>query len=346
MTRDPFDEALSNWIVVALGLTDSQSRPNLHELNLKLRDFANLALNVKSLGYELSRQLAAALPRRTDLVPYHVGLHCKASTQADIESEWVAYWCSQLKTPVLYHRKLWEFAYLLQALWENGLLSPGMRGLGFGCGEEPIPSYLAAQGVSVAVTDLAADDDRAKAWINTAQHTRGIEKTFQPHLVDRVSFDQRVTFRNVDMTDIPDDLRDYDFCWSLCSLEHLGSIAKGLDFVEKSLATVKPGGLSVHTTEFNYLNDKETIDNWATVLFQRAHFQQLAQRLRAGGHSVAELDFDVGDKPLDNFIDVPPFPQDWNETMRHQWGSSASHLKLSIDGFASTCFGLLIRRAS
>ena len=40
-------------------------------------------------------------------------------------------------------------------------------------------------------------------------------------------FDQLVTFRPVDMTAIPDDLAGFDFCWSSCALEHLGSLAAG-----------------------------------------------------------------------------------------------------------------------
>ncbi len=58
------------------------------------------------------------------------------------------------------------------------------------------------------------------------------------------------------------------------------------------MRTLKPGGLAVHTTEFNFLDEEHTIDNWPTVLYQRAHFERLAEALRADGHRVAPLDFD------------------------------------------------------
>jgi hypothetical protein len=162
--------------------------------------------------------------------------------------------------------------------------------------------------------------------------------------VDRDTFAARVTHAFVDMNAIPSTLRDYDFCWSICSFEHLGSIARGLAFVENSLDTLRPGGVAVHTTEFNFLNDEETIDNWATVLFQRKHFESLAERLARRGHRVAALDFDVGNKPMDRFIDLPPYDHDLVGTARESWHGHTKHLKLMLDGFPSTCFGLIIEK--
>lgn len=156
--------------------------------------------------------------------------------------------------------------------------------------------------------------------------------------MSRELFDRHVALRYVDMNRIPPDLVDYDFTWSVCAFEHLGSIACGLAFVENAMATLRPGGLAVHTTEFNFLDDKNTVDNWPTVLFQRRHFELLAARLREQGHEVAELDFDVGADPLDKFIDLPPFTDAWTKSIE------APHIKLAVDGFACTCFGLLIRK--
>ena len=171
--------------------------------------------------------------------------------------------------PLILHRKLWELAYLLQALHENGLIAEGRRGLVFGAGEEPIPSYLAARGVAVTVTDLARDAAMASGWATTGQHVASLDQAFQAHLVDRATFDRLVDFRVADMNAIPADLTGYDFCWSICALEHLGSIEKGLAFIENALATLKPGGVAVHTTEFNVDPRGPTNDHWPTVLFKR-----------------------------------------------------------------------------
>ncbi len=191
----------------ALARTDAQSRPNLGPLRVELRELAALALNVKATGYEMARSLAGVLPQREGLSARRVDLACKPCTQTDMESDWVAYWLGQLKIPVLFHRKLWEFAYLLQALHDADMLRPGSRGLGFGCGTEPIGSYLAFRGVEALVTDLEPDAMAARGWRNSKQHASSREAAFHAHLVERGAFDALVAHRFVDMNAI-------QLCWS------------------------------------------------------------------------------------------------------------------------------------
>jgi hypothetical protein len=166
----------------------------------------------------------SALPYGEPTHARHVGLSWKPCTQSDMESDWVRHWCNELKTPLVFHRKLWELAYVLQAMHDAGHLAQGQRGLGFGCGREPIPSYLAALGAHVTITDLAPEDMRAAGWSKSAEYARTLDDAHADHLVDRETFDRQVTLRHVDMNDIPEDLVGYDFCWSICALEHLGSI--------------------------------------------------------------------------------------------------------------------------
>lgn len=327
-----------------LRLTNDQSQPNLNALSLRLKNIDAMALNLKFFGYELAKVLADALPRRTDLSPTVIGLHSKASTQLDLESDWAAYWLSQLGIPVLFHRKLWELAFALQALWERGKLEPGSRGLGFGCGTEPLPSYLAGREVKVTVTDLEPTASAVAGWSTTNQHTATIDHVFHAHLVSRERFDANVNLRYVDMNAIPDNLSGYDFCWSICALEHLGSIQKGLDFIRNSLKTLNEGGVAVHTTEYNFANETETLDNWPTVLFQKQHFKAIADRLREEGHQVAALDFSIGNKPLDKFIDMPPWYGQLDGQANIDWRDAPAHIKVCIDGFPSTCFGMIITK--
>jgi SAM-dependent methyltransferase len=319
------------------------SQPNPDAIMMAIRDISIANMNIKAFGYDLARRLAAAVPIPENTAARHVGLASKASVQADLESDWVAHWSAQLQVPVIFHRKLWEVCYVLQAIYEEGHLRAGARGLGFGCGEEVTPSYLASHDIAITVTDLAAANAQAAGWAATGQHVSSIEQAFQPHLVSRELFDKNISLRDVDMTAIPDDLVDYDFCWSMCALEHLGTIQAGLDFIENSLKTLRPGGLAVHTTEFNLDPDGPTIDNWPTVLFQQKHFEELAARLRAQGHYVAAFDFSYGDKPMDHFIDIPPFPYHL-PTQMNDWFGPSLHLKVSVDGFPCTCFGIVVRK--
>lgn len=326
-------------------IVDGHGRPNRNALAELAKNLRLVELNIKAFGYNLALQLASDLPVRTNTTPTHVGLRSKASTQADIESDWSAHWASELKTPVVYHRKLWELAYVLQAVFEHGHLTPNAKGLGFGCGREPIASYLASAGVAVTITDLARAEAHARGWVATDQHVDELAAAHMPHLVSREVFDAKVTHAFVDMNAIPDTFRNYDFCWSTCAMEHLGSIDRGLAFVKNALATLRPGGLCVHTMEFNVESDGPTIDNWVTVLFQRKHLEALVVDLRAQGHHVAELDFDTGIQPMDQFIDIPPWLHDLPPEYWARLGNPY-HLKVGIDGFVSTCFGIIVVKAA
>jgi 2-polyprenyl-3-methyl-5-hydroxy-6-metoxy-1,4-benzoquinol methylase len=332
-------------LTALLTRVSTAGHPNLNELRLIANAIDPLALNIKQMGYSLARQLAAALPPPTGTHASKQNLANGLSTQTAMESEWVAHWCGELKIPVTYHRKLWELCFVLQSLFDADMIGPGKRGLGFGCGAEPLPSYLAANGVSVTATDLPAADAMSLGWVQSGQHATVRELAYMDHLVDRAAFDAHVALRSVDMNHIPADLTDYDFCWSICALEHLGSIANGLAFVENAMDCLRPGGLAVHTTEFNIRADGPTVDNWTTVAFQRGHMEELAQRLRAQGHDVAPFDFDLGGGVLDRFVDMPPYQGELS-TELDEWLGPPAHLKMSIDGMIVTCLGLAIRKAA
>jgi hypothetical protein len=337
-------EELNKKLELLSGLIDAESRPRLSVLASLARDLDIARLNTKFFGYELANRLAAELSAPVNLTASRQNLCSKTSTQSDFEKDWFAFWCSELRMGRIYHRKIWEVCYLLQALYDHDLIAPGKTGLGFGVGTEVIPAYLAGRGIAVMATDLPPSDVAARGWLNTNQWTADRERLHFPQFVKREDFDKLIGLRYVDMNEIPSDLVEFDFCWSLCALEHLGTIAKGLHFIENSIATLRLGGIAVHTTEFNFFNEHETIDNWSTVLFQRRHFEEIAARLTAKGHIVRPLDFDIGKKPLDRFIDVPPYSHQWDSDVRTWWGCDDRHIKLSIDGFACTSFGLIIQR--
>lgn len=332
-------------------LTNSRQQPNINDLWNVLKDLNAIKWSVKQHGYAIGAQVFdSVMQSEIPKVPVDGKMWSGCSTQRDVESAWFRYWAHQIQTAPIPHRKLWEFAYILQNLSLAGKLRDGMHAVGFGCGQEPLPSYLTNLGISVTITDLHPEVVQGKGWVESGQHTEGLDSSFYPNLVDRTQFDTLATLEYVDMNAIPADMSGkHDFCWSVCALEHLGSISNGLDFVRNSLDTLKPGGVAVHTTEFNYSETERTIDNWPTVLFLRRHIEELAATLRADGHDVAPLSFDVGCKPLDAFIDLPPF--DFDNCLKDSLVSGSGHafhpghLKISIDGFPATCIGLTITKA-
>ena len=56
-----------------------------------------------------------------------------------------------------WHRKLWEYVMICQALWERGMLRAGRRGCGFGVGQEPLPALFASLGCEVLAADAPAE---------------------------------------------------------------------------------------------------------------------------------------------------------------------------------------------
>ncbi len=339
------DEAASQTAALQrlLQEVDPNGVPNLDRLWLLLRDAEITRLNVKNMGYDLARAIGTQRLSPVPDQPPNIALGWRASTQNDIESDWCAYWCNRLGIRPVYHRKIWELCFVLQNMHAFNMLKPGVKGLAFGCGQEPIASLLASYSVDVLATDLSPDHDNSKGWTETSQHGTSLHSIWHPHLVSKDTFDRHVKLEYIDMRQIPVHLRDFDVCWSICALEHLGSIRFGLDFIGQSMHTLKPGGIAIHTTEFN-VKDGPTIDNWPTVLFQRHHFEELATRLRSQGHLVDPISFNIGDDILDRFIDLPPY-HDLPPNMASLQEFPA-HMKLSVDGFPATCFGLAIQKAT
>jgi 2-polyprenyl-3-methyl-5-hydroxy-6-metoxy-1,4-benzoquinol methylase len=318
--------------------------PFLGDTRLRAEREADLLRwSVKVLGSEMARQhYAAGLAGPAAPVPagpVAIGLGSRVCRQADIEHDWLRHWCARQRAAPVYHRKLWEDCYVLQALWEAGMLAPGRRALGFAVGREALPAFLAAEGVEVLATDLDPGDARARDWIRTGQHAQ--ERLFQPELLDRADFDRLVSFRAVDMTRIPEDLQQggFDLVWSVCAMEHLGTLERGLDFVLAAMRCLRPGGIAVHTTEYNMDAAGGTLRRGTTVLYQRRHLEALAARLAAAGHAMLPLDEAQGAGMMDRFVDLPPYA----EAASPLGVVFPPHLRLSVRGYPVTSAGILVR---
>jgi 2-polyprenyl-3-methyl-5-hydroxy-6-metoxy-1,4-benzoquinol methylase len=255
----------------------------------------------------------------------------QACTQSQMADPVHRYWCAEIAEVPRFHRKQWEFSYILQALSRHGMVAPGMRGLGFGVGAEPLASVFAKRGAAIVATDLPTNEAKSKGWVDTDQHAMNKTSLNARGLCSPAVFEDNVEFRFLDMNAIPADLAgQFDFCWSACALEHLGSIEAGLAFILNSIACLKPGGVAVHTTELNCSSDCATLDNDNTVLFRRRDFRRLAKQVRQAG-CLIDLNFNLGDQPLDQHVDVPPYSDD-------------GQLKLRIAKWTSTSFGVIIKK--
>ncbi len=241
-------------------------------------------------------------------------------------------WCAELREAPVFQRKQWEFVYILAALERAGFLVAGARALGFGVGRELLPALFAARGIQVVATDQALTAAVSSGWVEYGLHADGLGALSHPQLVSDEVLRRQVSFRVADMNHVPDDLTGFDFLWSACSMEHIGTLDRTLAFVERSLACLRPGGVAVHTTEFNCGSDDHTITSGPTVLLRRRDFVALAERLRRHGHVMAPIDVALGDGFLDQWVDLPPFNQD-------------ASLRLLIERHVASSAGMIIRRA-
>src|SRR4051812_9833873 len=218
--------------------------------------------------------------------PAHSTIVSEPCTFAQMRSPAFLRWVDELQLPFTPHRKLWEWCWIAQAAETAGVMRAGGRALGFGVGREPLAGLFTRFGMSVVATDLAPTDEAAAHWIAGEQHS-GADASY---------FGAEVDFRYVDMRAIPSDLTDFDLTWSSCAIEHLGSLDAAVDFLDTQMRCLRPGGIALHTTEFNTSSNRRTLTSGPEVLFRRRDLEAMAKHFRASGHEV-QLRFDLGREP-------------------------------------------------
>lgn len=361
------NEAAEQAVVKALRpeSLDDSSKPNMSALAESLRDYPLLKRNIKVLSWKLSQiESRALLDEHPDWSTKRNVCEVVARFEdqfrpnsrpccgSDIYSGW-HFGLSWLLGGNPLTRKAWEWTFTIQSLWNLGLLNRGTpaAGIGFGCGTEPLIPLLANFNVSLLATDLTSESELAKTWRETGQNTGNLERLFNPHLVSRADFEARIRYRDMDMTNLPlEELAgNYDFAWSSCALEHLGSKQKGIDFILNSSRCLKPGGIAVHTTEYDHTGTCQ-VDNWPTVLYTQSDIRELQSQLAASGMELLAPSFQQSGYFIDGYVDIPPYPlnADFDHSFFQPDGtpseSSIPQVNLSIDGFKATSYALIVRR--
>jgi hypothetical protein len=284
------------------------------------------------------------------LQPQLSSMVCQA---AHFDTEWFARWAGQIWSgpsyrhawspptrlanlkamllPPRLHRKMWEFCAISEVLYQRGMLVPGKRGIGFAVGKEPLSCLFAGYGASILATDLDTTETN-DAWAKTGQQVTSLDQIFHPELIDEARFRSLVSFQEVDMRDLR-TLKNQkaDFLWSSCSFEHLGTLKKGLDYVEEAMSFLVPGGLAVHTTEYNVWSNNKTIEEGDFVIYRRRDIEELAMRLRSKGYILETPDFRSGRRLADIIPDRVPY-------------QAKQHVKLKLGRFVATSMVLVIRK--
>ena len=162
-------------------------------------------------------------------------LACSPCTMSAIESATFRFWSRQLNDlPGRSHRKLWEWCFIAQSLYERKMLREGSRGLGFAVGQEPLTALFSSRGCQIVATDIDHESAEKDGWISGNQHASGLEHLNRRQICPPELLARNVSFQIADMRSIPEDFRTFDFLWSSCAMEHLGSLENGIEFVFKS----------------------------------------------------------------------------------------------------------------
>lgn len=257
----------------------------------------------------------------------------RCCTQRDFFSSSFIRIAEEMHLPSGIHRKFWEFVYIVQTLESYQVVKEGKSGIGFAVGLEPLPSYFASKKVNILATDLSLSIDSAKAWVVTGQNAGGnLEKLYKEEICEKDIFRKYVQYQDVDMNYLPDNLGKFDFCWSSCAIEHVGSLEQSKEFLKNMINVLKPGGVAVHTTEFNLISNDDTVEKGNSVIFRRKDVIEMQEWFKANGHHM-EISFDRGCDEGDLYVGIPPFR------------SQPYHLNIMLDEYIATSFAIVVQKA-
>jgi SAM-dependent methyltransferase len=153
---------------------------------------------------------------------------------------------NELREVPRFHRKQWESAMIFLALRRLGKLQPESTGLSMGGGKELILYALAQHVRQLVVTDLydtQTDWDCAKT---------DDPDTFIRHNKPFPVDDERLKALRMDMRDLHFPDRSFDFCYSTCAVEHIGTREDFLRHFNEVARVLTDDGVYVFTTEVSY----------------------------------------------------------------------------------------------
>tara|TARA_E500000331_G_C17179964_1_gene680100 strand:+ start:126 stop:1124 length:999 start_codon:yes stop_codon:yes gene_type:complete len=251
----------------------------------------------------------------------------------DMHSPEYRYICNNIfKLPVCYQRKQWEWLYIYFRLLENKVLENNKKGLGFGVGTEPLAAIFANLGCKILATDAPLENN--SEWIKTGQHSSEIKSLQNENIISNKEFNNLCSFKVLDMNVHEDIPYGYDFQWSSCVIEHLGSLEMIKRFLIESSKKLNKGGIAVHTTELNLTSNENTYNHPQCYVFRRKDLDQLSLELKDNGLNMKSIIYNVGNHPYNYSVDIPDIKGFGNDL----------HLRSLIGGYVCTSVGIVISK--
>ena len=265
------------------------------------------------------------------LEPARIPLTSCLCNQIHFSLDQYRFWVKLMKDRPKYMRKQWEFFYIAQILHERGFLKQGSKGLAFGVGREPLPALFASFGCEVLATDQSIESAVQAGWVRSNEHATDLSGLNDRSICASQIFSELVKFEALDMNAISSEFDGrFDFCWSACALEHLGSLRHGIDFILNSTRTLRPGGIAVHTAEYNLSSNDATIESQNLSIYRRRDIEALAAYLDGVDCDLEPIDFSQGCGFVDQVVDLPPF------------GRGEPHIRIRLGEFECTSIGLIV----
>ncbi|MDX1923722.1 MAG: hypothetical protein SFT91_00560 [Rickettsiaceae bacterium] len=258
-------------------------------------------------------------------------LQSQSCTQSQFDSFGYKDLVSQLDQQPQYNRRQWEMVYIIKALQERSMLTSNKNGVGFGLISDPLRSLFAKPGMQIVFYQVnkIISEDQGQIY---AQQVESLGNHFDDKALFNNESSNSILIKKLESSSIPSEFQIFDFLWSSATASYLGSIDKGERFILDSVNSIKPGGVAVHILEYNLSSNEGTIFEGSVVLFRKKDIQKIVTNLVQKGHEVY-LNLNPGSGKLDYYIDPPPYKPN-------------PHIKAKIGGYASTSFGIIIRKKS
>ena len=104
-------------------------------------------------------------------------------------------------------------------------------------------------------------------------------------------------------------------------------------FIEEQMKCLKPGGIAVHTTEFNLTSNEDTIESPLLSIYRLQDIEKICRLLIQKGYHVEPIDTFTGNHKLDKYVDKPPYAV-----------LDSFDLRLTLGRYVSTSIALIIKK--
>ena len=172
----------------------------------------------------------------------------------------------------------WSEAFVVQALERYGVLQLGSRGLMLG-GPVRLAEAVAAKGCQMviggedSVPDLPAN---ISVW-------------------------------PLDFAELPDDLRGFDFLFSIGTACRMGTVDNARWFINSAIRSLRPGGIAIHLVDWLATSDDRGFATADRLPLRRSELTRIALTLISHNHEVAQLNFgseEPDDRPVVSPVEV------------------------------------------